>query len=99
MKTSLFALAIALEPVFAAPALAQTRADEIRWQQAQRRFDNERAIYDQERARYEDSRRRYGGGYRDRGGYGGDYDSSRYGWGRGGRLGASRHYCEGPRQL
>jgi hypothetical protein len=105
MKTSLLALALAMTPAlamapaFTAPASAQTRADEIRWQQAQRRFDNERAIFEQERARYEDSRRRYGGGYRDRGGYGGGYDNSRYGWRSGDDWEPSRYYREDPRYV
>ena len=67
MRTSLLALAaIAMAPiVLAAPASGQTRADEIRWQQAQRRFDTERAIFERERERYESTRRgrRGGGGY------------------------------------
>ncbi len=91
MRISLLAIALAtaVTPLaVATPASAQTRADQIRWEQAQRRFDNERAIYEAERDRYEASRRRgrgYGGGY-DRG-YGNDYrwrggdsdwDASRY---------------------
>lgn len=55
--------------VAAAPAAAQSRADDERWQQAQRRFDQERAIYERERDRYDEARRRYSGGYAD------DYDS------------------------
>jgi hypothetical protein len=103
MKTRILALALATAPVlamapaFTAPAMAQTRADEIRWQEAQRRFDNERAIYERERARYEESRRYGRGGYRgDRGGYGGGYDS-RYGWRSGNDWEPSRYYREDPR--
>jgi Glycine zipper 2TM domain len=100
MKTSLFALALAMAPALAAvplaaPAAAQSRADEIRWQQAQRRFDNERAIYEREREAYEFARRR-GGGYRDgRDGRGGGGD---YGW-RGGSADwdATRYYRDDPR--
>ena len=46
MKIRLFLLACALTPVLAAPALAQTRTDEQRWRDAQRRFYNERSIYE-----------------------------------------------------
>jgi len=79
MRIRLLALALATAPVLAiapplaAPAFAQSRADEVRWQQAQRRFNNERALYERERERYEAMRRRYGGG--DRGGY-----DNRYRW-------------------
>jgi Glycine zipper 2TM domain len=104
MRSSIFALALAmtpalaLAPVLAAPASAQTRADQYRWEQAQQRFDRERAIYEQERARYEDARRRYGGGYyRDRSGYRDDYDTSRYGWRSGADWEPSRYYREDPR--
>ena len=93
MKTSLLALAaIAMAPVvLAAPASGQTRADEIRWQQAQRRFDTERAIFERERERYEATRRgRRGGGY---GGGGG----GRYGWKDGDDWEPSRYYREDPR--
>ena len=95
MRKTILALALATAPVLAlsvGPAQAQTRADEIRWQEAQRRFDNERAIYERERARYEDARR-YG-----RGGYGrGGYDD-RYSW-RGGSADwdAYRYYRDDPR--
>jgi glycine zipper 2TM protein len=111
MKTNLFALALATAPVlamapaFTAPATAQSRADEIRWQEAQRRFDNERAIYERERARYEDARRYGRGGYRgDRGGYGGGYGGGggydeRYGWRRDDSRDwePSRYYRDDPR--
>ena len=83
MKINLIAIALATTcGVLAAPAAAQTRADEIRWEQAQRRFDTERSVYERERDRYEASRRRYGGGYRNRDGYrgGGRGDDNRYGW-------------------
>ena len=86
MRLSLLALALAtaVTPLaVATPVAAQTRAEQYRWEQAQRRFDNERAIYEAERARYERARRRgrYGGGYDDdyrwRGGDR-DWDASRY---------------------
>ena len=105
MKRHLIALGLAIAPAIAltaVPAAAQTRYEEQRWQEAQRRFDNERAIYERERARYEDARRRGGrGGYRDRyrddddDGYGGD---DRYRW-RGGSSDwdGSRYYREDPR--
>src|ERR1043165_3102794 len=76
MRTGLLALGLGGAPmaVVATPASAQSRADEIRWQEAQRRFDNERAIYERERARYEDARR-----YGRRGGRSGDdWEPSRY---------------------
>jgi Glycine zipper 2TM domain len=95
MRTSLLALAaIAMAPiVLAAPASGQTRADEIRWQQAQRRFDTERVIYERERDRYEATRRgRRGGGYGGGGGGGG-----RYGWKDGDDWEPSRYYRDDPR--
>jgi len=104
MKRTILALALAAAPVVtlgvAPAAQAQTRADEIRWQEAQRRFDNERAIYERERARYEDARRYGRGGYGRSGygsGYGTGYDE-RYGW-RGGTADwdAYRYYRDDPR--
>jgi hypothetical protein len=94
MKKTILALALATAPMLtliATPAAAQTREDQYRWDQAQRRFDAERAIYEREQARYEDARRRYGGGY----GRGGD---DRYSW-RGGSADwdASRYYHDDPR--
>ena len=93
MRTTLIALALASTVVVAVPAAAQSRADEARWEQAQRRFEAEREIYERERARYEASRRRGGGGYgyRDRG-----YDE-RYGWRSGDDWEPSRYYREDPR--
>jgi hypothetical protein len=100
MKTKFLAMALAMAPALAivplaSPASAQTREDQYRWDQAQRRFDAERAIYEREQARYEDARRRYGRGGYDRGGYRGD---DRYGW-RGGSADwdASRYYHDDPR--
>ena len=101
MKKTVLALALAVAPVLAlsaTPAAAQTREDQYRWEQAQRRFDAERAIYERERARYEDARRRYGGGY-DRGGYDrGGYGDDQYRW-RGGSADwdASHYYHDDPR--
>jgi hypothetical protein len=96
MSLLAIALATAVTPLaVATPAAAQTRADQYRWEQAQRRFDNERAIYEQERARYEDARRRrggYGSGYGS--GYGG---TGRYGWKEGPDWEPSRYYREDPR--
>jgi hypothetical protein len=91
MRISLLAVALAtvVTPLaIAAPASAQTRADEVRWQQAQRRFDSERLIYERERDRYEAMRRR-GGRY---GGGGG-----RYGWKDGDNWEPSRYYRDDPR--
>jgi hypothetical protein len=84
MRTSLIALAMAGAATLAAPAAAQTRADEQRWQDAQRRFDAERAIYERERDRYEQARRRAPyGNYRDYDRryddpYATEYDAARY---------------------
>jgi len=97
MKISLLALALSTAPLLAVsaatPASAQTRTDETRWEQAQRRFENERMLFERERSRYEASRRgrRGGGGYGRGGGYGGgggggyggrdrDDDDTRYRW-------------------
>ena len=96
MKTSIFALAlamappIAMAPVLAAPAFAQTRSDEGRWAAAQRRFENERAIFEAERERYEAMRR-------GRGGRGGGYGNDRYGWKSGPDWEPSRYYREDTR--
>jgi hypothetical protein len=89
MRKSLLALALAtaVTPLaVATPAAAQTRADQYRWEQAQRRFDNERQIFEAERARYESTRR--GGGYRGGGG--------RYGWKEGPDWEPSRYYRDDP---
>jgi hypothetical protein len=95
MRTSLLALAaIAMAPVvMAAPASGQSRADEIRWQQAQRRFDTERAIFERERERYESLRGRRGGGY----GGGVRGGGGRYGWKDGDDWEPSRYYRDDPR--
>lgn len=55
----------------ATPALAQTRAEEQRFQQAQQRFDREQSIYRTESDRYQQARSR--GGYR-----GGSSNDPRY---------------------
>jgi hypothetical protein len=91
MKTSLLVLALVMAPALAAPAMAQTRADEQRWEAAQQRFDAEIEAYRRERDRYRASRTRGGGGaYRDesrypegprgdyRDPYATDYDATRY---------------------
>ncbi|HYI63559.1 MAG TPA: glycine zipper 2TM domain-containing protein [Allosphingosinicella sp.] len=102
MKTSLFALALAVSAVAiaapAAPASAQTRYEEQRFQEAQRRFDAERAIYERERQRYEAARRGRGGGYGYRDRSSGGYDE-RYGWRRDDSRDwePSRYYREDPR--
>jgi hypothetical protein len=101
MRISLLFIALASTcGALAAPAAAQTRQDEIRWEQAQRRFDAERDVYERERQRYEASRRRYGGGSRDRDGYGrggGGGGGGRYGWKDGDDWEPSRYYREDPR--
>lgn len=102
MKTRFLAMALAMAPVIAmAPPLAssataQSREDQYRWDQAQRRFEREQAVYQQERDLYEQSLRRRGGYRGDRGpGYGGD---DNYRW-RGGSADwdASRYYHDDPR--
>jgi hypothetical protein len=79
MRGIFICLAIASVSALSAPALGQTRADEQRWQQAQRRFDAERVRYEREREIYMSSRQQqsyYNDGYDDR--YVTDYDASRY---------------------
>ena len=56
------ALSATAAATLAPPAFAQTRADEQRWEDAQRRYDQEQRIYERERDRYEaavDRDRRY----------------------------------------
>jgi len=99
MKTSLFALALAVSAVAiaapAAPASAQSRIDQQRWEAAQRRFDAEIDTYRRERDRYMSMRGR--GEYRD--GYGGGGYDERYGWRRDDSRDwePSRYYREDPR--
>jgi hypothetical protein len=82
MRGIFICFALATVSVLSAPALAQSRVDEQRWESAQRRFDAERARYEREREIYMASRRRYeqesyyNDGYDDR--YVTDYDASRY---------------------
>lgn len=57
----------------ATPVVAQTRAEEQRFQQAQQRYDNEQRIYRVEYDRYQQARTR--GGYRDPRGGGSSSDS------------------------
>lgn len=79
------ALSLAVSP----PALAQTRQDDVRFQQAQQRFDSELATFRAEFDRYQQARSRGwqgggGQGYDDRDGrdsddrYEGGYDPARY---------------------
>jgi len=85
MKTAAMILALAVAGACAAPAAAQSRSEQARWAQAQRRFDNERAIYQRERALYDDAVARSRGGYDDGPDpYATDYD-------------AARHYRDDPR--
>lgn len=80
-----------------APAAAQSRAEEDRWEAAQRRFEHERSAFERERERYEAARRRdedrrYYGDRPDR--YDSDrYDSDRYAT----DYDAARHYRDDPR--
>jgi hypothetical protein len=85
MKTRLIILAFGIGTMLAPPAIAQSRAEQARWDAAQRRFDNERQIFQTERDRYEDAvardrdrSRRYGDGRYDDDRYATDYDAARY---------------------
>lgn len=51
-KTILVLAALAALPAFAAPAAAQTRDEQARWDAAQRRFDAETRLYQRERSLY-----------------------------------------------
>jgi hypothetical protein len=90
VKTRLLLIAPLIAAAIGAPALAQSRYDQQRWDAAQARYDRETRIYQDERARYYDSQRRGGsrgdyapppppppGGYDDDR-YATDYDASRY---------------------
>ena len=72
MRTIGFILGLALLPALT-PALAQTNADERRWDDAQARYREETAIYERERDRYMASLERA----RDRDRYRTDYDAAR----------------------
>jgi uncharacterized protein YcfJ len=79
MKIATLALALAAAGTFAMPAVGQTRAEQARWDAAQRRFENERAIYQHERELYDNAVARGRDGYRDGGDpYATDYDAARY---------------------
>jgi hypothetical protein len=86
MSITRIALALAISAsALSTPALAQTRSEQARWDQAQRRFDAEQDLYERERQRYDDAVRRgqyrYNDRYDDRYGddaYVRDYDASRY---------------------
>lgn len=83
MKTRLIIIAATLAAASAAPALAQTRADQERWDAAQARYQAESDRYQREREYYYEARDRDRSGYRGRPGYGDDryatdYDASRY---------------------
>jgi len=83
-----------------APAVAQTRADDARFEAAQERFDKEMAIFRTEFDRYEQARSapRRGGGYDPRGGgpRGGYNDDSRYDDRDEGDYDPARYYRAGP---
>lgn len=79
MRAGLVCLAVVASVMGAVPALAQTRAEEARWQDAQRRFDAERSRYEREREVYMAARRRWEQqAYYDDDRYVSDYDASRY---------------------
>jgi hypothetical protein len=96
-KKLLLALSLAVAPAAftftAAPAAAQTNAEERRWQDAQERYRVEFENYLRERDRYMDSRRRNvrGGGYYDDRGYSSNFDESRFAT----NYDASRYYRDG----
>jgi hypothetical protein len=66
-------LAMALLPALAAPALAQTAAEQRRWDDAQQRYRAETDRYERERDAYQYAQDRS----RDRGRYETDYDAAR----------------------
>lgn len=76
----LAALAASVLGGMSAPTLAQSPADQQRWDEAQARYQRETAIYEAERQRYEAARGRYGdrpyGDGRD--GFVTNYDAARY---------------------
>lgn len=82
MRTKLILIALATLPALAAPAYGQSRADEQRWEEAQRRFDAEVAAFQRERDRYMSLRRSsYRDSYREppryRDDFSTDYDAYR----------------------
>jgi hypothetical protein len=101
MKPFLPAAALALASCLAVvqPAVAQSRADEQRFEDAQRRFDNELQMFQAEFDRYQQARARD-----PRGGYGGGYQGGGYQGGPGrypddrdeGGYDPSRYYRDGP---
>jgi len=88
MRGLFLALAAAAPLAIAAPALAQSSADQARWDAAQQRYQQETERYYAERDRYFEMRASYRrggprGGYNNYGGYNDDryengYDASRY---------------------
>jgi len=59
MNKTMLAVALGCAAMGAIPgAMAQTRAEQARWDAAQARFDAEREVYDRERQMYEDARAR-----------------------------------------
>jgi len=92
MRRPLLLVALAASALggLAAPALAQSPADQQRWDQAQARFQREQAIFDAERQRYEAARGQYRGD---------PYGGRPYGDGRDGfatNYDAARYYRDGP---
>ena len=80
--TSLIAAAVALAAA-AGPALAQSYADQQRWDAAQSRYDNETRIFQAERDRYYATSRGYRDGYRQGYGAGGPPPGYNQGYGQG----------------
>jgi hypothetical protein len=66
MKRLLLALTFVSVPVLTAPAAAQTREEQQRWEAAQARYDAETDVYQRERDRYMAARARDRGYGRDR---------------------------------
>ena len=96
MKIRLLIVALAATTALAAPAMAQSGADERRWEDAQRRFDAEVANFQRERDRYM-SLRRSGAGYRPGPAGGGGYGERRYRDDFSTEYDAYREYREDPR--
>ena len=67
----------------AAPAVAQTRADDARFATAQDRMDRELALFRAESDRYRAARNNNRGGYRDQNYNNGQYNNGQYNNGRG----------------
>lgn len=84
MKTKLVILAVATAAGFASPGMAQSYADQQRWDAAQERYQAETERYQREREHYYEARQHDRSGYRgetrggyDEGRFATDYDAAR----------------------